>query len=136
MAKGHLKTNIGQYAIVIKDKKLLLLTPAKGDFLMFVGGRLDSDEDDHFAGLKREVFEETSLELVSADPFDIKIWTSTAGQHRYGVFFLCSVKEGEIKLSAEHIAFGWFDYDEGVNSDKLGEPGKEVIRKLRDNKLI
>jgi len=134
MNKVHMKTNIGQYVIIIKDKKLLLLYPSKGDLLMFAGGRLDSDEDDYKESLKREVKEETDLVVQSIEPFDIKMWSVQDKKHRYAVFFLCEIEDlnKEIKLSHEHVKYKWFTYDESINADDIGEPGKEVIQKLRD----
>ncbi len=130
--KEHLKTNIGQYAIILREKSLLLLTPVDGKFLVFVGGRLDSDEDDYKEALAREVKEETGLKLKKLEPFDIKLWSVNGTNHRYGVFFICDVEDAEIKLSHEHTDYKWYSYDEALDSDKIGEPGKEVIRKLRE----
>jgi len=70
--KKHMKTNIGQYAIILKQKKLLLLTPISGQYLVFAGGRLDTEEDDYEKALAREIKEETGMKLVSSEPFDIK----------------------------------------------------------------
>lgn len=138
MVKEHLLTKIGQYAIIIKDKKLLLLTPKKGQFLMFVGGRLDSDEENPQEALTREVQEETQFDLVSIEPFDIKIWSVNGKNHRYAVFFLCEIKDlnKAIVLSHEHTDYMWYSYEESMSSDKIGLPGKEVIEKLHKKGLI
>ncbi|MCK5107954.1 MAG: NUDIX hydrolase [Nanoarchaeota archaeon] len=132
MVKEHLLTKIGQYAIIIRDKKLLFLVPVKGEYLMFVGGRLDSDDENPQEALAREIQEETQLDLVNLEPFDVKLWSVNSKNHRYAVFFLCEIKdlEKEIILSHEHTDYMWYSYEETINSNKIGLPGKEVIEKL------
>lgn len=138
MIKEHLKTNIGQYAIIIKNKKLLLLWPPNGPLWVYVGGRLDIDENDYKKALKREIKEETGLEMLDLEPFDIKMWAVNGKNHRYGVFFLSKIKNlnKEIKLSNEHIKYKWFSYEESINFEKIGKPGREIIKKLHAKKLI
>jgi len=129
--KEHMTTNIGQYVIMIKDKKILFLYPRDYHLLNLPGGRLDSDEEDYKEALKREVKEEINIEIDNIEPFDIKMWSIKGKRHRYGVFFLCDFKESEIKLSHEHIDYKWLTFEETIESKSIGEPGKELLRKLR-----
>jgi len=137
---NHLQTTIGQYALILKDKKLLLLYPPQGPYWHFPGGRLDNEED-HQESLIREVKEETDLMITSMEPFDIKMWSVHGKKHRYAVCFLCTLEDdhAEIVLSNEHTKFRWFTYDDVLHERKtypIGDPGVEVVEKLRKKELM
>jgi len=110
---NHLKTKVGQYAVIIKDKKILQLYPPNGPLWVFPGGRLNENDDDYEKALKREVKEELGIDIEVLDPLDIQMWSINGTDHRYGVFFECKHNEKhEIKLSKEHTQFKWFSYEE------------------------
>ncbi|MFA5773162.1 MAG: NUDIX domain-containing protein [Candidatus Paceibacterota bacterium] len=109
---------IGQKAFIEKDGKVLVLNdPTEG--LDFPGGKIqegeavDGDRTSLIKSLKREVKEETSLEIEVNDPF--AVWYhefSDKGHRNYGkvvylVGFKCKYVSGEIKLSSEHDNFKW-----------------------------
>lgn len=109
---------ISQKAFIFKNKKLLVLKNSNdlhGGISQYElpGGILNFDED-ILDALKREVQEETGLEIKSA-----KIWTLWKKQTSFqemsqikdasllGVGYRCSVFPGTIRLSREHKEFLW-----------------------------
>ena len=75
------------------------------------GGRLEPGERyDH--GLKREVKEETGLDVEFGKPFHVTEWRPTVGGeqwHVVAVFVACPSASGEVVLSPDHEAFDWID---------------------------
>jgi 8-oxo-dGTP diphosphatase len=102
---------VGQKAFIEKaDEVLVLNDPSEG--LDFPGGKIQEGERDFVEALKREVREETSLEIEVGSPFTVWFnqFTGThrnAGKKVYLVGFKCKYVSGEIKLSDEHNSFRW-----------------------------
>ncbi len=102
---------VGQKAFIEKDNKVLVLgDPHEG--LDYPGGKIQEGETDLIESLKREVREETGLEIEVGAPF--VTWTSTfpshhrlAGKQVYLVGYRCRYLSGEVKLSDEHDRFHW-----------------------------
>ena len=107
-----LKAWISQYGIILdKNNKMLLLRLSKRadptETWIFSGGRLNEGEEPH-DGLRREIKEETSLEVEIVHPCGVGFW-----DRRYAVFFLCRLKsEPHVTLSNEHQEYGWFSVNE------------------------
>ena len=103
----HLKTKIGEYAIIFNSKnEFLMVQLFDPPVWQFPGGRLET-EDKSIEGLKREVKEETNLEIFDIKPVFTKIFSE---ENKYGVFFISKVIEPyNLKLSHEHQAYKWFN---------------------------
>jgi len=108
----------GVKALIEKNGKILILhkaldTPRFPDHWDLPGGGLEKLEK-FDEGVKREVFEETSLII---EPIKI-IWTHqmivNGNLTEYEVFNTKFVS-GEVKLSHEHIEFKWVDKKEALN---------------------
>lgn len=67
--------------------------------------------------LKREVFEETTLEIEVGNPFHAWYFTISNSKHpSFGkkvflVAYTCTYISGEVKLSNEHASCVWVDKD-------------------------
>ncbi len=92
------------------DDVLVLNDPVEG--LDFPGGKIQENEENLIEALKREVMEETGLEVEVGEPFTV--WQEVfppihkyAGKKAYIVAFRCSYVSGEIILSNEHDHFRW-----------------------------
>lgn len=110
---------VGQKAFIEKDGKVLVLfDPTHG--LDFPGGKIqegeakDGEVESLVDSLKREVREETSLEIEVFDPF--AVWYHefpsshrNSGKVVYLVAFRCKYVSGEVKLSSEHNNLSWVD---------------------------
>ena len=76
--------------------------------ICFPGGHVEEGES-FVESVKREVFEETGLEIVAPMLCGVKQWTQRNGEYRYIVFFYkTSQFKGEIKDSKEGRVF-WID---------------------------
>ena len=120
---------VGQKAFIEKDGMVLTLGAPKGD-LDFPGGKIqegearDGDASSLAEPLKREVREETGLEIEVGDPF--AVWyhefpkeSRDYGKMVYLVGFKCKYISGEVKLSDEHDKYQW------VNKDNFKEVDDE-----------
>ena len=102
---------VGQKAFIEKDGKILILNdPTEG--LDFPGGKIQEGETDLVEALRREVREETGLEIEVGAPFEA--WRNVfpphhrnAGKEVYLVGFRCRYLSGTVKLSDEHDHFRW-----------------------------
>jgi 8-oxo-dGTP diphosphatase len=104
---------VGQKAFIEKDGKLLVIFDHT-QRVDYPGGRIRSDEHNLRESLKREVREETGLEIVVGNPFCT--WTTLfpeghqhAGKEVLLVAYKCEWLSGDIILSAEHDSYRWVD---------------------------
>jgi len=129
----HKITKIAEYGIIVKDNKFLMLKFSKAtnpsEKWIFPGGRLDENENPKEA-LIREIKEETGLDVDLLFPCDVAMWGKNDDQ-RYAVFFLCTSKNNEVKLSHEHQDFKWFCFDELDKIDYHYSGFKDVLENAR-----
>lgn len=98
----------------------------------FPGGRIDPGEP-FLAGLKREILEESGLEIDSAEPFYVGEWFPTIkGQKNQivAIFFACTPRAGttenDVRLSEEHDSFRWIALSEAKDIDFM-PPDDDVL---------
>lgn len=113
---------VGQKAFIEKDGKVLILS-CDDDGLDFPGGKIQEGEaiSEDFSSLtkslKREVMEETGLEIEVFDPFAVWFYEFPEGTRNYGkvvylVAFKCKYISGDVKLSDEHSMYEWVGKDD------------------------
>lgn len=109
---------VGQKAFITNEKGelLILIDPDRG--LDLPGGKIQVGEQDLDEALKREVREETNLEIEIGKPFTRWLrFGSLSGSPEYAgkpffiLGFLCNYIAGDIILSEEHIAYHWVTKD-------------------------
>ncbi|MEQ1499936.1 MAG: NUDIX domain-containing protein, partial [Parcubacteria group bacterium] len=102
-----------QKAFIKNGSEILVLNdPLEG--LDYPGGKIQKGEKDIERALKREILEETGLDVVVGKPFFTSI-DQYPDDHKHSgkvffiVFYECEYISGEIKLSEEHNSFAWVD---------------------------
>lgn len=119
--KEDVQFYVGQKAFILRGNEVLVIgDPQEG--LDFPGGKIQEGETDLVESLKREVREETGLEIEVGAPF--VTWTNTfpshhklAGKQVYLVGYRCNYVSGEVRLSDEHDKFQWVTRDNYKNVD-------------------
>lgn len=104
-----------QKAFIRKNDEILVLNdPEEG--LDFPGGKIQEGEGSLAESLKREVREETGLEIIIGEPF--VTWTEVfpsnhrlAGHRVVLIGYRCEYKSGEVQVSEEHDNFRWVTKD-------------------------
>ncbi len=101
----HQFFKVAQKAFIDRDGQVLVVYFPDGG-LDFPGGRIDVGEDDLMASIKREVREETSLEIEVGEPFTT--WLN-ATRTVFIVGYRCRFVSGDVVLSEEHDSYRWVD---------------------------
>jgi len=101
---------VGQKAFIDKDGQILVLTDPKLG-VDLPGGKIKAGEIDLQKALKREVKEETGLEIEIGEPFTTWMIEFPPDHRNQGKVFLvgykCRYVSGEISLSHEHTEYKW-----------------------------
>lgn len=123
---------VGQKAFIDKDGEVLvLIDPVYG--LDFPGGKIQEGENNLIESLRREVREETNLEIEVRDPFFAWHFTfpfhlehRNSGKTVYLVGFKCRYISGEFRISNEHEEFMWIN----KNNYKKLDDGSDYFKAL------
>lgn len=119
---------VAQKAFIRKGDGVLILIDELG--LDFPGGKLQVGETDFDAALRREVTEETTLEIEIGDPFvtwyrEFPSWHRNAGKKVFVVGYKCKYTSGEVTISDEHSKYHWVNkenykqFDDGSDYFKV-----------------
>jgi 8-oxo-dGTP diphosphatase len=120
-------------AIIMRDDKILIIKrSSKEDCFKnqwdIPGGKFNFGENPSDC-LKREVFEETNIEIY--DDFQpVRVWTFFKDNGRtqvVGITFLCRYKSGKIRISKEHTDFKWINPSE-IDAYDIHDGIKEDVR--------
>jgi len=127
----EVKQRIACKAVITKDGRALMVREAAYDEGTnagrwgFPGGRINPGEP-FMEGFKREVKEETGLEIADAKPLYVSEWFPVIkGQKNQivAVFFVCTVasaNDDDIQLSEEHDAYRWVTAKDVAELDLMG----------------
>lgn len=133
MTDEPLNATVSQRAVLFgPDDRILVVRRASDGGWELPGGRLDADEST-VEGLRREVHEETGLDVAIRRPIYTISWRNDRGQGRYAVYYYCLAESETVSLSDEHTDYDWLV--PSVAADLLSEPqGSAVARatELRD----
>jgi 8-oxo-dGTP diphosphatase len=122
-------------AMILYNKKVLILKRTDnnrigGGTWEFAGGKLEFGED-LISGLKREISEETGLEVT----VDRLLFATTFQTHEYRqvviINYLCKSNTDKVILSEEHTEYVWADKE--ILKQRLS---KRMLKDLDDNKIL
>jgi 8-oxo-dGTP diphosphatase len=96
---------------IFYNNKLLLVKRRSNDVQMpgiweVPGGRLE-DGENPVSGLKREILEETGLDIEVIIPFNVNHFTRDDGQTITMLVYLCKALNETVTLSEEHPEYKW-----------------------------
>lgn len=117
---------VGQKAFIKKGDEVLVLRHTTSNKLDFPGGKIQEGENDFIESLKREVREETGLEIEAREPF-VTWYNNFPKEHRnagkkiFLVGYKCEYKSGDVTLSDEHSSYQWVNKD---NYQKVKDDSK------------
>lgn len=136
MSDEHLQVTISQKAALFgPNGDVLLLRRESNDAWDIPGGRLGASED-VVSGLRREVHEETGLDIEVKEPIYTDTWLSEEGDGRYGVVYRCSTDERRIELSEEHHDWQWTDPEEAVEDVLPASELREALERAAKRRTV
>jgi 8-oxo-dGTP pyrophosphatase MutT (NUDIX family) len=107
MTESPARAMISQRGVVFAPNRDVLILERTSDRTWELpGGRLDHDESAS-VGLRRELYEETSLSPSVVGPIHTYSWVNDAGQDRFAVCYVCRTTDRDIVLSPEHLGYEW-----------------------------
>lgn len=106
-------------AYVYKDNKFLLLKRSSAPRIWAPpGGHLQVDEDP-LAGLRREVKEETNLDVEVLAPANTWFGLWKNNHYLLSIDYLVRLLGGDIQLSPEHTDYAWVSIAEMLAGDRV-----------------
>lgn len=115
-----------------KGELLVLNDPLLG--LDFPGGKIQIGEEDFQKAFKREVAEETGLEIEIGSPFHVWFCKNDNPRHRnfgkliLSIGYICASKKKTLKLSDEHDSYKWIKKEDIDSLYAADEPYKNAAR--------
>lgn len=97
------------------------------------GGRVNMGEP-FMDALKREVMEETGLEIEVVRPIFVGEWFPVikgVKNQIVAIFYICKPLSTDVRLSEEHDAFAWIDPKQPLEIDIM-DPEPEMIKAYLD----
>ena len=123
-------------SFIIKDNKLLLLKGSSNDpqfhrsFWYVVTGGCEEEDNSFLDTVKREVFEETGLEVKKIIDLDWIFEYESLGHHCIERAYISYVDNDKVILNEESIAYLWCSLDEFVEKIEWYSDKDELKEKL------
>lgn len=120
--------NIAQYALIFDDKdKFLILQfeksnlPTHSEKWILPGGRLNTGESNLIEALKREIKEESGLEVEVLFPFITELGDHS-GNLCCKIGYVCKYISGKVTVNADGLVnYKWVDYNQVNDYDFIGD---------------
>lgn len=130
---------IGVTAFILDSDKVLIVRRSQEETFLpgyyeLPGGKVEFGESPEQA-LKREIKEETNLEIEVIKPYDCFSYLSSDNErHTIDIQFITKLTDNpeNIKLSKEHDAFEWISKDD-ISKYQFSDEMKKVIEKGFNN---
>jgi len=128
---------VGQKAFIEKNGEVLVLFNTRDGKLDFPGGKIQEGENDFDESLKREIREETNLEVEIEKPFTRWCFElkrgNNIGKKVFLIGFKCKYKSGEFKISDEHSSFKWVNRENYKKLNDESEHFKALEKYFSEN---
>lgn len=127
---------VGAAAIILNQQNQILMVK-RASHVTYPGlwcipcGYVEYDEDIRTA-VVREVKEETGLDVICGEVFDVHSNFHNPKQHTVGVWFCCEIVGGQAAASDDASELGWFELDK---LPQLAFPTDYLILRKLTNKL-
>ena len=112
------KLFVATKAFIVHDGKVLILREssdykdgANAGQYDVVGGRVEPGQR-FDESLRREILEETGLEVNIGGPIHVDEWRPEVRDEKWqivGIYFVCEADSDEVQLSEDHEAYEWID---------------------------
>lgn len=127
MTDSPLQATVSLRGVILTPTgKLLIVRRASDSGWELPGGRLGAHEDT-IPGLRREIEEETGLDIGVDDPLHSVSWRNDADRGRFAVYYRCRTETTDVTLSDEHTAANWVTPDRATS--RLSEPQTRAVQK-------
>ena len=135
-----MKLFVGAKALIVHEGKVLVLREAKYDegtnegLWDVPGGRIYPEESLH-EGLKREVMEESGLEiepirvLTAAETFPI---LKDEACHIVRIYYLCHPKTLDVAISNDHDRYEWINPNDPLDKKEFVSDIRELLALVRE----
>ncbi len=114
VASSCMSADIARAVVMDDDGKILVLQNAADDPKDYArekweipGGFVEHHDKDEKEAVKREVREETGLEVEVERPIERVIVKRPDGPDADCQYYLCHPESGEVELSREHMGYDW-----------------------------
>lgn len=124
--------------IVNENNKFLLLKGSENDpqfhksFWYVVTGSCEKYDKNMTDTIKREVKEETNLDVIEVNYLDKIFYYKSLGKNCVEYVYLSKVKDGNVILNEESVDFKWCDFDEFVDLINWFENKSELVKLLNE----
>ena len=124
--------------IVNENNKFLLLKGSENDpqfhksFWYVVTGSCEKYDKNMIDTVKREVKEETNLDVIEVNYLDKIFYYKSLGRNCIEHVYLSKVKTGNVILNEESVDFKWCDFDEFVDLINWFENKSELVKLLNE----
>ena len=140
------RESVAKVLILNQEREALILTtgeykehPEKAHKPDFPGGLVDLGESEHTAAI-REVYEETGIVLdpkhVSLAYAETKFYGDENKSVSKLLYLVSLVVIPEVRLSWEHEAYEWVDFDTLLETHELRPFYKSAVEYINSNQLI
>mgnify|MGYP000542719074 FL=1 len=124
--------------IVNENNKFLLLKGSENDpqfhksLWYVVTGSCEKYDKNMIDTVKREVKEETNLDVIEVNYLDKIFYYKSLGKNCIEHVYLSKVKTGNVILNEENVDFKWCNFDEFVNLINWFEDKSELVKLLNE----
>ena len=137
---AYLKEKILTFIINENNEFLLLKTSDKDpqfhkSFWYVVTGSCEKEDNNKFDTVKREVKEETGLNVIQTIYLDKTFTYESLGSNYIEYVYLSKVKKDNIILNEEHIDYKWCAFNEFVESIHWFESKDSLLKLLKNINL-